>query len=333
VTGDPVAGIRNYNMSDSPLNYSDVAYDFVGPQVHADGEIWSATNFGIREALLQRYPGGDQIACANGQVLASACPGNRRWIQIVFDAWLLMATGAVDMLDARDAMLAADQMEFGGANQDLVWNVFASRGMGEDASSTGTNDTQPIPGFVSPHATEGAVTFAPEDENGDPVAAQLFIGDYEARVTPVADTIPGTALDATLEMVPGTYDVVGRAAGHGHARGTLTVSPGVPTMLALEMPSNLASGANGAVATGDGTGHAALIDDTEVTNWASLGSPVAGKQVTVRLDPSRSAWMVDRIQVSAMLRPQLPNPDRKSRTRIPRRAGTRLFAGSASCRA
>jgi extracellular elastinolytic metalloproteinase len=311
VTGDPVAGIRNYNMSDSPLNYSDVAYDFVGPQVHADGEIWSATNFDIREALLQRYPGGDQVACANGQAPPSACPGNRRWIQIVFDAWLLMATGEVDMLDARDAMLAADVMRFGGANQDLMWNVFASRGMGSDASSTGTNDTQPIPGFVSPHATEGTVTFAPVDESGDPVAAQLFIGDYESRVTPVADTIPGTALDATLEMVPGTYDVLARGTGHGHARGTLQVTAGAPTPLSLLMPTNLASSANGAAATGDGTNLAALIDDTEVTNWAALGSPVAGKQVTVQLDPSRSTWMVDRVQVSAMLRPQLPNPDPK----------------------
>ena len=30
VTGDPVAGIRNYDMSSSPLNYSDVGYDLVG---------------------------------------------------------------------------------------------------------------------------------------------------------------------------------------------------------------------------------------------------------------------------------------------------------------
>ena len=37
-------GIRNYDMSRSPLNYSDVGYDLVGAAVHADGEIWGATN-------------------------------------------------------------------------------------------------------------------------------------------------------------------------------------------------------------------------------------------------------------------------------------------------
>jgi hypothetical protein len=41
VTSDPDAGIRNYNMSDSPLNYSHIDYDFVGLQVHASGEVWA----------------------------------------------------------------------------------------------------------------------------------------------------------------------------------------------------------------------------------------------------------------------------------------------------
>jgi extracellular elastinolytic metalloproteinase len=202
-----VAGIRNYNMSDSPLNYSDVAYDLVGAQVHADGEIWSATNFDIRQAMLARYPGGDQVACANGQAPATSCPGNRRWAQIVFDAWLLMAAGDVTMLGARDAMLAADRMRFGGANQDLLWNAFATRGM-VSASSTGSNDTQPVPGFDSPFLTEATVRFQPVDEDGNPIGAQLFLGQYQARVTPVADTDPATAgVDDVFEIVPGTYDL------------------------------------------------------------------------------------------------------------------------------
>jgi extracellular elastinolytic metalloproteinase len=52
VTSDPDAGIRNYNMSASPLNYSHIDYDFVGLQVHASGEVWSATNYDIRQALI-----------------------------------------------------------------------------------------------------------------------------------------------------------------------------------------------------------------------------------------------------------------------------------------
>ena len=55
----------------------------------------------------------------------------------MFDAWLLMASGAVSMVDARDAMLAADLIRFGGANQALLWNAFARRGLGSGAASAG----------------------------------------------------------------------------------------------------------------------------------------------------------------------------------------------------
>jgi extracellular elastinolytic metalloproteinase len=146
VTGDKVAGIRNYGMNMSPLNYSDVGYDFAcnqagvcirRSQVHADGEIWSATNYDIRQALIEAYndsfPADDlalQQACVAGDVPVTECPGNRRWMQLVFDGWLLMASGAVSMVDARDAMLAADMIRFAGANQALLWNTFARRGLG-----------------------------------------------------------------------------------------------------------------------------------------------------------------------------------------------------------
>jgi hypothetical protein len=142
VTGDKQAGIRNYGMNASPLNYSDVGYDFVCnaatcpllTQVHADGEIWSATNFAIRQAMNARYDGaypssdaGLQLACAEGQTPVDQCPGNRRWVQLVFDAWLLMAAGNVSMLRAtpcwRPTCCARRRQP------DLLWNVFASRGL------------------------------------------------------------------------------------------------------------------------------------------------------------------------------------------------------------
>jgi extracellular elastinolytic metalloproteinase len=318
VTGDKRAGIRNYGMNQSPLNYSDVGYDFVCnaatcpllTQVHADGEIWSATNFAIRQAMIARYGAGtpaSQAACADGLVSVGSCPGNRRWIQLMFDAWLLMAAGNVSMLDARDAMIAADQIRFGGANHDLLWNVFASRGFGEGASSSGTNDADPVPSFTSPYATEATLIFNPIDENSVPISgARLFVGRYEARVTPVADTDSATALGSSIQMVPGTYELLAQAPGYGMTRLSVELKPGMVKDLQVSMPRNLASSANGATASGDGVNIGKLIDDTEGTNWASLGSPVAGKQVTVRLDPSRTWWQVARVQVSAELRTRLP---------------------------
>ena len=53
----------------------------------------------------------------------------------------------------------------------------------------------PTPSFASPFATEATVTFAPVDEAGGRVAgAQLFVGDYQARAVPVADTVGRHAL-------------------------------------------------------------------------------------------------------------------------------------------
>ncbi len=40
--------------------------------------------------------------------------------------------------------------------------------------------------------------------------AQLFVGDYQARAVPIADTDPATALPAQANLVPGAYDFIVR---------------------------------------------------------------------------------------------------------------------------
>jgi hypothetical protein len=223
-------------------------------------------------------------------------------VQLLFVAWLLMACGAVSMVDARDAMLAADLIRFGGANQALLWNVFASRGLGSGAASPGGSaEFDPTPSFESPHADNATVTFkAVGKADGKP--AQLFIGHYEAATNPIADTDPATPLGDTFKIVPGTYDLLARGNGFGTVRVTRTFREGQVRDLPINMAENLASATNGAIATGDGVNLDKLIDDTEATNWASLSGPVMGKQVTVKLDPSKPQHVVRRVQVSAMLR-------------------------------
>jgi len=339
VTSDPAAGIRNYNMSDSPLNYSHIDYDFVGLQVHASGEVWSATNFDIRQALIGRYGAGNaalQKSCANGETPVTSCPGNRRWAQLMFDSYLLMAVSQVSMVDSRDALLAADMIRFGGANQDLLWNAFAKRGLGEGASSNGHTDPNPTPSFASPFADEAAVTFVPVNEAGAVVSgARLFVGDYQARARAVADTDPATTLGNTVQLVPGTYDLLATAAGRGHVRvGPVAVTAGATT-LTVQMPMNLASSAAGATVSGDGINLARLVDDDEATNWASIGTPVAGKQVTVNL-AGDAAHEVGRVQVSAMLRPPVTgDPDAGAQSRFSALRQFRVLActatGSVDC--
>ncbi|MBA2639071.1 MAG: M36 family metallopeptidase [Nocardioidaceae bacterium] len=329
VTGSDERGIRNYGMNFSPLNYSDVqGYDGSGVgSPHDDGEIWSAVNYQIRQAMTARYngsfPAGNralQERCASGILPADRCPGNRRWMQMVFDAYLLMPP-AVSMLGSRDAYLAADLMRYGGTapgpdNQKLLWAEFAGRGFGEDASSDGTDDPQPIPSFESPRQTnEATTTFRFVDEDGNAIEdAQVYVGDYEGRVTPIADTDPSTPLGAQVQFVPGTYDFVVQAPGRGLTRLTRTFAANQNYGVRFLLLTNWASTHNGATASGDGANFRNLIDDTEASNYVS-GPPgtatggdttptsapkVQGRQVTVDLAGGRHK--VDTVKVSALLR-------------------------------
>ncbi len=306
VTGNAQQGIRNYNMGQSPLNYSNVGYDLTGPQVHADGEIWSATNNDIRAAFIERYGLGDaatQKACADGRTPVAQCPGNRRWIQLVFDAWLLMPSGSVSMVDARDRMLAADLLRFGGRNQDLLWNAFAARGLGQGATSTSSGDSRPVPSFSSAYAGDATLRFSPVDEEGRPVVgAKLFVGEYTGRSRAVADTDPATDLPDTFAVVPGARTYTAQSAGHGQARVSFTAKARQTRDLTVRLRDNLASGSRGAVLTGEGTGLAKLVDDDEATTGTSVDQPSAAQKVfTVDLAGGRQ--VVRRVQVSALPEP------------------------------
>ncbi|MEV0614177.1 M36 family metallopeptidase [Nonomuraea sp. NPDC050404] len=332
VTGDKGRGIRNYDMSKSPLNYSDLGYDIVGTQSHADGEIWSATQFDVRAAFVKRYGQGSdrlQRSCADGRTAVDKCPGNRRWAQLSFDALLLMASGAVDYVDHRDALLAADAIRFGGKNQDIMWRAFAEHGLGQGAASNGPADADATPSFVNPSGKNGSLRLKPLGEAED-AALRLYVGDYEARAVPVADTDPATPLGDTVEMTPGLYDFVVAGAGFGHKRIKYAVLPGITLPLPLAMTRNHASASNGAAASGDGVNQAALIDDTEATNWASRTGAPAGKSVVVDLAGDEPV-KIRRVQVSSMLRPGTDPADPGVQNRFSSLRSFEVLACSANC--
>ena len=364
VTGNKLRGIRNYAANFpytgafpepsvypqvDPLNFSDVGYDLTGPEVHSDGEIWVAINFELRKALAPKYngqfPESDQNLqkqCALGQLPVTQCPGNRRWIQLAFDSFLLMPT-APTMVDARNAILAADQARFGGADQAEIWAAFARRGLGRFASQTNgsgraggvESDTNPLPDFEAPGQANANVTFqATSSETGNPaVKARIYVGHYEARVSPIADTDPATTapsgssannLDETATFAPGTYEFMATAPGYGAVRFRKTFKANVNPTIALRFAPNYASTTQGATATGDvapvtnGAGTVVqagptvlknLIDDSEATDWQAAATQgadgaynVDGEKATIDLAGSRPQT-IRRVQVSALVGP------------------------------
>jgi hypothetical protein len=339
-TGNKEHGIRNYVMNYprtgafptpskyphvNPLNFSDIGYDTPGNEVHSDGEIWVAVNNSVRQALVDKYngafPAGNaalQAKCAAGVLPSENCPGNRRWIQLVFDAMLLDPV-APTMVDARNSLIAADVMRYGGANQTEIWKAFALRGLGAAAAvhATGNADTAPVADFASPLGGNTNVTFDIQGKvPGNPnVVGTVYVGHYEKQVTPIADTDPATVnagidvnRDASASFVSGEYEFLVVAKGYGAYRFSADLKGGNKT-IKVKLPPNWASSTQGATATGDGTTPEAALDETEATNWSADGraddgtlSATAGKQITINL-AGTEAREIKHVQVSAMIAP------------------------------
>lgn len=320
-TGNKTVGIRDYPIDKNPLNYSDIGFDTTGPEVHADGEVWNGTQWSVRQALVNRlnaqYPYTDrdlQLRCVRyGATQAPQkpgyCPGNRRWIQLIYDAFLLQQ-GGTSMLDARDAMLAADRMRYNGADLKVMWRAFAQRGMGATAKTKNGDDDQPKPGFSTPAESNANVTFVGKrSDTGARTVGKLYIGHYEARATPVADTDPKSSLPSTVKLAPGHYSLFYAAPGYGMTRSSVTVSGGQRFTKTLSVRRNLASehaGASVVKASGGSLNATSLIDDTESTNWAGVNSSASidstHPYVVINL-AGRTARTIHDLKVSALLRP------------------------------
>lgn len=319
-TGNEDVAIRDYAINRNPLNYSDYGFDTTGDEVHADGEIWNGTQWSVRQAIVDRLDGRGrnydyenrrhQLLCAQATpdyaLPPASCPGNRRWVQLMFDSFLLQQ-GATSMLDARDAMIAADRMRFGGQDVEVMWDAFARRGMGAGASVPDADSGDTTPSFASPTAANGRVTL----RGGLP--GRFYVGEYEARATPVADTLRRTRLDDTLAMAPGTYRMLHVSPKGGFQRFTLRVRAGQRIVRELETRTNLAASAAGASvieATAGSLNADLLIDGTEATNWGGVTEGnVDETKPYVSVDLAGGRSTVRRVQVSAMLTPAATGDD------------------------
>lgn len=338
VTGDPYRGIRDFNLRDNPLNFADFGFDATGPEFHADGEIWNGVQVAVRNDLVKKWDGRYssknltlQAACALGRTTAGkkhstfeGCPGNRRWITYLFDAMILQANGSPSMVDMKNAQLAADMLRTRGVDQRVMAAGFARRGLGQGSSAVSSNDTDPTPSFATMSKfgrDNSRVTFTLLDaKTHKPVRGDVFVGDFQARATPVASTKPDGDAPRSASMISGTYQLVVQANGYGLQRFTLTVPAGRSITDRIVLQPNLASVHRGALIRGtDFVRLRDIIDDDEATDGGYNGlkttagpsgtgaddtvtrTPIAGKSFTVELAGGRQR--VARIAMSALHRP------------------------------
>ena len=131
-------GIRRHpysvDMSKDPLTYDDI---ILNNEVHDVGEVWCSALWEVYWKMIDAYGYKADVT--------DKTSGNGKTFQLVIDA-MKMQPCHPGFLDARDAILAADKADFGGANACLIWSAFAKRGMGSNAdqglASTTIDNTQ-----------------------------------------------------------------------------------------------------------------------------------------------------------------------------------------------
>jgi extracellular elastinolytic metalloproteinase len=196
----PIAkGLRPYpystDMDINPLTYGDIVSLSVP---HGVGTVWASMLWDLYWAFVEEYGWSDDLYYGDA--------GNNRAIQLVMDAMKIQPCEP-GFVDGRDAILAADVALYGGANQCLIWEVFARRGLGYYADQgvtwdnrDGTEDFNPLPTCIP----ELKITKTVEDfiDAGDDFDIELYIVNHKPE--PVTNVIVTEELPEGLTYVPGS---------------------------------------------------------------------------------------------------------------------------------
>jgi len=134
VTGESTTGVgirpAPYNTDFAVNNYT-YANTNAGVSVpHGIGFVWCTMLWDMTWAFIDQYGYDPNVYTGTG--------GNNIAMNLVIQG-LKLQPCSPGFVDGRDAILAADQLLYGGANQCLIWNVFANRGLGFSANQGSSN--------------------------------------------------------------------------------------------------------------------------------------------------------------------------------------------------
>jgi len=165
------------------------------PEVHADGEIWVETLWDLRTRLIADYGRGAGIERARA---------------LVTDG-LRLAPANPTFLDMRNAILQAD-LNRGFGDRDRIWAVFAARGMGFRASTTGNNDTAPRQDFSLPPTGPPPPPPPPIGDRTRPKVTKLSLSRKRFKVGQVT-TFRFTLSEAATTRISIARSAAGRRVG------------------------------------------------------------------------------------------------------------------------
>jgi extracellular elastinolytic metalloproteinase len=147
VLAEPTSGVGlRLKPYSTDLTVNNATYALIGKpytETHDIGEVWAAMLWDLNWAMIAQYGYDPDLYHGKG--------GNNKTMQLVMDG-LKLQPCRPGFADGRDAILKADVADFGGANQALIWRVFARRGLGYDAVQGGITALDNKAGFAIPVA-------------------------------------------------------------------------------------------------------------------------------------------------------------------------------------
>lgn len=196
VMDEPVTGpgIRNAPYSTS-FNVNSYTYQATnnGSDIsmpHGIGFVWCTMLWDLNWALIDQYGFDEDVYNGTG--------GNNIAMHLVIEALKLQPCGP-GFVDGRDAILAADELLYGGANKCLIWTVFAARGLGfsadqgDPASRSDQVEAFDIPSFctdgllenkldlisIYPNPTNGSITVDFKSQKG---IEKVVLTDLQGKI-------------------------------------------------------------------------------------------------------------------------------------------------------
>ncbi|HEX5150119.1 MAG TPA: M36 family metallopeptidase [Parafilimonas sp.] len=134
-------GIRTYpystNMNINPWTYDSLAKLPTSAQlfdVHTVGEIWCTMLWDLTWKLIGSYGIGDNIFDA------TQTGGNNAALSLVTQG-MKLTNCSPGFIDARNGILKADTVLYGGKYSKQIWEAFAARGLGFSAAQGNSNNT------------------------------------------------------------------------------------------------------------------------------------------------------------------------------------------------
>ncbi|MGB1216697.1 MAG: M36 family metallopeptidase, partial [Saprospiraceae bacterium] len=214
-TSEPTTGngIRaypySYDMAVNPFTYADIAGQAVP---HGVGSVFCTMIWDLYWDLIDAYGFDSDIYGGSG--------GNNIAMQLVIDGLKLQpcSPGFVDM---RDAILAADEANYNGANRCLIWNTFARRGLGysADQGSSASNTDQTEAFDLPPDVGNLDITKTSNVSTADEGATV----DYTVQITNFCQD--ATNVQVTDILPAGLSYVAGSASGGGTEAGGIITWP------------------------------------------------------------------------------------------------------------